>query len=127
MKYYHNNASDIKFSNSENFISFFYIGDQASYCTGCEKEENTFDRAKGGIEIIDTAEINGVTYIKNDYSLKFRYDHYGFSKEIEYPITHMYSFDEEYELLYYSNTDDPTLFVFKPFERNYSENFLILG
>jgi hypothetical protein len=109
-EFYYKNVDDIKFSNSEYFISFFDINSQASYCSGWKKGENTFDGVKWEIEIIRD----------NEFSLWFRYDHYGFSEEIEYSITYQYNFDDG--ILF-----DSAGISYLPSERNYSESFLDTG
>tara|TARA_B110000971_G_scaffold189845_1_gene200505 strand:+ start:236 stop:739 length:504 start_codon:yes stop_codon:yes gene_type:complete len=113
-EFYYKNVDDIKFSNSEYFISFFDINSQASYCSGWKKGENTFDGVKSEIEIIRD----------NEFSLWFRYDHYGFSEEIEYSITHQYNLDDG--ILFYSNSES-LAGTYLPSERNYSESFLDTG
>ena len=62
----------------------------------------------------------------DEYTLQFRIDHY-FSKEIEYSVTHTYSFDNI--ILCYSNFESVagSFISYLPSERNYSESFLDTG
>lgn len=111
---YYSDFSDIKFSNSEYFISFFNIGVNASYCEGWKKGETIYDGVKWNIEI--TRDEENVFWID--------YDYYGFSEEIEYSITYKYEVIDG--LLNFSSTDDQT-FIFNPSERNYSRDFIDTG
>ena len=64
-----------------------------------------------------------VEIIRDDeYTLQFRIDHY-FSEDIEYSITHTYSFDNT--ILFYSNSESVagSVISYLPSERNYSESF----
>ncbi len=111
---YYSDFSDIKFSNSEYFISFFNIGVNASYCEGWKKGETIYDGVKWNIEI--TRDEENIFWID--------YDYYGFNEEIEYSITHKYEVIDG--LLNFSSTDDQT-FIFNPSERNYSRDFIDTG
>ena len=111
---YYSDFSDIKFSNSEYFISFFNLGVNASYCEGWKKGETVYDGVKWNIKIIKDEE--NVFW--------FNYDYYGFSEEVEYTITYKYEVIEG--LLNFSSTDDQ-IFIFNPSERNYSKDFLDTG
>ena len=49
---YYSEFSDIRFLNyAQQFISFFYIGKDISYCKGFKKGENTTDGIKWNIKI----------------------------------------------------------------------------
>ena len=111
---YYSDFSDIKFSNSEYFISFFNLGVNASYCEGWKKGETVYDGVKWNIEI--TKDEENVFW--------FDYDYYGFSEEIEYTITYKYEVIDG--LLNFSSTDDQTL-IFNPSEKNYSKDFVDTG
>ena len=111
---YYSDFSDIKFSNSEYFISFFNLGVNASYCEGWKKGETVYDGVKWNIEI--TKDEENVCW--------FDYDYYGFSEEIEYTITYKYEVIDG--LLNFSSTDDQTL-IFNPSEKNYSKDFVDTG
>ena len=111
---YYSDFSDIKFSNSEYFISFFNLGVNASYCEGWKKGETVYDGVKWVIEI--TKDEESVFW--------FDYDFYGFSEEIEYTITYKYEVIDG--LLNFSSTDDQTL-IFNQSEKNYSKDFVDTG
>ena len=111
---YYSDFSDIKFSNSEYFISFFNLGVNASYCEGWKKGETVYDGVKWDIEI--TKDEENVFW--------FDYDFYGFSEEIEYTITYKYEVIDG--LLNFSSTDDQTL-IFNQSEKNYSKDFVDTG
>lgn len=111
---YYSDFSDIKFSNFSNneyFISFFNIDSIASYCEGWKLGETIYDGIKWNIRIKKD---------KKDV-FWFDYDYYGSSEEIEYTITYKYEVIDG--LLNFSSTDGKT-FIFKPSERNYSEDIV---
>ena len=111
---YYSDFSDIKFLNIAYFISFFNIDNNASYCKGWKKGENTFDGVKWNIKII-----------KDEWDeFWFDYDYYGTSDEIEYSITYKYQVIDS--LLHFSNTEGQT-FIFQPSDKNYSKDFLDTG
>ena len=112
---YYSDFSDIRFLNySPYFISFFNIDNNASYCKGWKKGENTFDGVKWNIKII-----------KDEWDeFWFDYDYYGTSDEIEYSITYKYQVIDS--LLHFSNTEGQT-FIFQPSDKNYSKDFLDTG
>ena len=111
---YYSDFSDIKFSNSEYFISFFNLAVDASYCEGWKKGETVYDGVKWNIDI--TKDEENVFW--------FDYDYYGFSEEIEYSITYKYEVIDG--LLNFSSSNDQT-FIFNPSERNYSKDFIDTG
>ena len=113
---YYSDFSDIKFSNfwDPYFISFFNIDSNSSYCEGWKKGENTRNGVKWHIE-----------FKKNEEDiLWFDYDYYGSSEEVQYTITYKYEVVDG--LLYFSSTDGQS-FIFKPSQRNYSEDVLNTG
>ena len=121
-EFYYKNVADIKFSNSEYFISFFDIYSQSSYCWGWKEGENIYSGVKLEIEIIRD----------DEYSLQFRVDHYNeISEEIEYSVTHEYNLDNG--ILYYFKSESSTSPVtvgrvsYLPSKRNYSESSLDTG
>ena len=125
-EFYYKNVADIKFSNSEYFISFFDIFSQSSYCWGWKEGENTYSGVKLEIEIIRD----------DEYSLQFRVDHYKniyneISEDIEYSVTHEYNLDNG--ILYYFKSESSTSSVtvgrisYLPSKRNYSESSLDTG
>ena len=120
---YYSDFSDIKFSNSNYFISFFNIGNTTSYCDGWKLGETTYDGIKWNIRIK-----------KDEWDLFwFDYDYYGFSEEVEYTITYKYEVIDG--LLHFSSTkfkkynskdlvDKVETFIFSPSEKNYSKDFV---
>ena len=111
---YYSEIPDVKFSDSEYFISFFTLGVNASYCEGWKEGITIYDGVKWEIKII-----------KNDeYNLWFDYNHYGFENEIQYSVTHKYSIDNA--TLFYSNSNSESS-VYYESEKNYSENVLDTG
>ena len=111
---YYSNFSDIKFSNSEYFISFFNLGVNTSYCEGWKKGETIYDGLKWNIKIK-----------KDDEDVFwFDYEYYGFSEDIEYTITYKYEVIDS--RLNFSSTDDQ-IFIFNPSERNYSKDSVDTG
>jgi hypothetical protein len=111
---YYSDFSDIQFSNYANFISFFNIDKDISYCKGWKKGENTTDGVKWNIRIK-----------KDEWDeLWFDYDYYGTSNEIEYSI--LYKYEVIDSLLHFSNTDGQE-FIFHPSKKNYSKDFIDTG
>ena len=120
---YYSDFSDIKFSNSNYFISFFNLDNTASYCDGWKLGETTYDGIKWNIRIK-----------KDEWDLFwFDYDYYGFSEEVEYTITYKYEVIDG--LLHFSSTkfkkydskdlvDKVETFIFSPSEKNYSKDFV---
>ena len=111
---YYSDFSDIKLSNftgTEYFISFFNLDSITSYCDGWKLGETNYNGIKWNIKIK-----------KDEFDvLKFDYEYYGSSSEIEYTITYKYEVIDG--LLHFSSTDGQT-FIFTPSERNYTEEFL---
>ena len=123
---YYSDFSDIKFSNSNYFISFFNIDNTASYCDGWKLGETTYDGIKWNIRIK-----------KDEWDLFwFDYDYYGFSEEVEYTISYKYEVIDG--LLNFSSTkfkkynakdlvDKVETFIFSPSEKNYSKDLVDTG
>lgn len=115
-----NNYSDFsdikftKFSYNRYFISFFNLDTITSYCEGWQLGETTYDGIKWNIRIVKDEED----------ALWLGYDYYGSGEEIEYTIT--YKYEVIGGLLNFSNGEGKT-FIFRPSERNYSEDSLDTG
>ena len=111
---YYSNFSDIQFLNYANFISFFNINRDISYCKGWKKGENTSDGIKWNIKIK-----------KDEWDeFWFDYDYFGTSNEIQYSITFKYEVIDS--LLHFSNTEGQE-FIFHPSDKNYSKDFIDTG
>ena len=126
---YYSDFSDIKFSNSNYFISFFNIDNTTSYCDGWKLGETTYDGIKWNIRIK-----------KDEWDLFwFDYDYYGFNEEVEYTISYKYEVIDS--LLHFSsnkiknnNSEDlvdtseiDQTFIFSPSEKDYSKDFVDTG
>ena len=111
---YYSDFSDIQFLNYANFISFFNINRDISYCKGWKKGENTSDGIKWNIKIK-----------KDEWDeFWFDYDYFGTSNEIQYSITFKYEVIDS--LLHFSNTEGQE-FIFHPSDKNYSKDFIDTG
>ena len=87
---------------------------QLSYCDGWKLGETTYNEIRWNIKIK-----------KDEFDvLKFDYEYYGSSAEIEYTITYKYEVIDG--LLHFSSTEGQT-FIFTPSQRNYTEEFLDTG
>ena len=96
------------------FISFFNIDNNASYCKGWKKGENTYDGIKWNIKIK-----------KDEWDeFWFDYEYYGTSQEIEYTLTYKYEVIDG--LLHFSSSDNQT-FIFSPSDKNYSRRLIDTG
>ena len=127
---YYSNFSDIRFLNKpNNFISFFNIDNDVSYCKGWKAGENSADGKRWSIKF------------KKDEEdiLSFDYDYFGKGDEIEYSITYTYEVIDG--LLHFSRTKieknnskdvadtgeiDQT-FIFSPSEKNYLKDVVDTG
>ena len=112
---YYSNFSDIRFLNKpNNFISFFNIDNDVSYCKGWKAGENSADGKRWNIKF------------KKDEEdiLSFDYDYFGKGDEIEYSITYTYEVIDG--LLHFSSTDGQT-FIFSPSDKKYLKGSIDTG
>ena len=99
---YSSDFSSVRFLNlNNNFISFFDISSDVSYCKGWRPGENTYDGIKWNIEI------------KRDEEdiFWFDYEYYGTSQEIEYTI--LYKYEVIDSLLHFSNSEGDSLIFYR--------------